>query len=471
MPGPAGASASIDRASFRDPSGFVFRRGDKILRQVNDCFRADYDALMETGLYEELVESGLLVRHREAAAEEALSASAYKVLEPEKVGFLSFPYEWCFSQLKDAALATLECQRLALAHEMVLKDASAYNIQFVHGRPQMIDTLSFERYQPETPWIAYRQFCQHFLAPLALASYVDIRLLALSARYIDGIPLDLASGMLPARSRLRLGILIHLHLHAKSQRKYADATASGPRTARALRPVSRQQLLGIVDNLKSTIVKLDWRPAGTEWADYTGTTHYTETDRRAKQRLVEDYLKRSGALTVLDLGANTGVYSRVAARLGCRAISCDGDPAAVEKNYLEVKGSGGGDVLPLLIDLASPSPSLGWASQERPSWIERSSVDAVMALALVHHLAIGNNVPLARVAEFLRSLAPVAIVEWVPKGDARVQQLLAAREDIFPDYTREGFEAAFAEFFAIEARDGLGDTDRSIYLLRTPGRG
>ena len=455
-----------DPASFRDPSGFVFHHEGRILRQVNLAYREEFDAFIESGLYPALVAAQLLVPHEEVSLSEAVSDDAYKVIEPRKVRFISFPYEWCFSQLKDAALATLECQRLALEHDMVLKDASAYNIQFVDGLPQMIDTLSFERRQEGSPWIAYCQFCQHFLAPLALASYVDIRLPSLSGRYIDGVPLDLASRLLPARSRLRLGILIHLHLHATSQKKYADTPQRKERPKRAGRPVTKQQLLGIVDNLKSTIKKLSWRPAGTEWGDYTGTTHYSESDRRDKERLVEEYLKRAGTESVLDLGANTGIYSRVAARLGCHTLSCDGDPAAVEKNYRTVVANREKNILPLLIDLTNPSPALGWASRERPAWAERSRVDAVMALALIHHLAIGNNVPLGQIAEYFRSLAPTLIVEWVPKQDDRVQQLLSSREDIFPDYNREGFEQAFGRFFSLEAQEALGNTERSLYLMR-----
>lgn len=460
----------IDPASFRDPSGFVFHRDGRLLRQVNQSYRSDFDSLIASGLYESLVASRLLVPHEEVSLADAVSESAYKVLEPKRVAFLSYPYEWCFSQLKDASLATLECQRQALEHDMVLKDASAYNIQFVDGRPQMIDTLSFEQYVEGSPWIAYRQFCQHFLAPLALASYVDVRLLALAGRYIDGIPLDLASNLLPFRSRLRLGLFIHLHLHAKSQKKYAqsseDASDRPANVGKAQRPIKKQQLLGIVDNLKATVEKLDWRPAGTEWAEYTETTHYSSSDTSAKERLVEGYLKRCGARSVLDLGANTGLYSRVAARLGCRVISCDGDPAAVEKNYRHSVTHGEPDIFPLLIDLASPSPALGWASRERSSWIERAPVDAVMALALVHHLAIGNNVPLALVAKLFSELAPVLIVEWVPKQDGRVQQLLAARQDIFSEYHREGFERAFGKYFSIEAAEPVGETDRTLYLMR-----
>ncbi len=207
---------NILRSSFRDPCGFLFYEGSRLLRQVNACCQKDYDHLMSSGLYNALVEKRLLIPHKEIAGHNGLTASAYKVIEPEKVGVITYAYEWCFSQLKDAAVATLEIQKTALQHGMTLKDASAYNIQFHQGRPVFIDTLSFEIYQEGKPWEAYKQFCQHFLAPLALMSYTDIRLNQLLKLYLDGVPLDLASRLLPFKTRLSFSTLMHLHLHAKT---------------------------------------------------------------------------------------------------------------------------------------------------------------------------------------------------------------------------------------------------------------
>ena len=205
-----------DRASFRDPSGFVFRRGGVLYRQVNPPYREDYDHLMSSGLYEALASDGLLVAHVERPSVPPHEPGAYRILQPDPVPFLSYPYEWCFGALKAAALLTLEIQRRALAHEMVLKDASAYNVQFMGSRPLFIDTLSFARYQPGRPWVAYRQFCEHFLAPLLLISRVDPRLGRMQAVHLDGIPLDLASRLLPGRTWLRLSPLLHVHLHARA---------------------------------------------------------------------------------------------------------------------------------------------------------------------------------------------------------------------------------------------------------------
>lgn len=208
--------------SFRDPSGFVFRQDGIIYRHVNIVYKENYDYLITSGLYQDLTGRGLLIPHDEVDIDYAKSESAYKTLRPKLVEFISYPYEWCFSQLKDAALTTLQIQKRSLEYGMTLKDASAYNIQFMAGKPTLIDTLSFEKYHEGEPWVAYKQFCQHFLAPLALMSYRDIRLNQLFRIYIDGVPLDLASSLLPLRTRFNPPLLFHIHLHAVSQKHYAD---------------------------------------------------------------------------------------------------------------------------------------------------------------------------------------------------------------------------------------------------------
>jgi len=218
-------------ASFRDPSGFLFTRQGVLYRQVNQAYQPHYDKLLNSGLYDKLVKAGLLIPHEEVGVEPAEPSLAYKVLRPERVDFISYPYEWSFSQLQDAALATMAIQKLALDAGMVLKDSSAYNIQFYRGRPVLIDTLSFEAYREGEPWVAYRQFCQHFLAPLSLMAYTDVRLNQLLRIYIDGVPLDLAVRLLPGRTRFDLGLATHIHLHAVAQQRYADKAVPVGQTA------------------------------------------------------------------------------------------------------------------------------------------------------------------------------------------------------------------------------------------------
>jgi ribosomal protein L11 methylase PrmA len=446
-------------SSFRDPSGFLFRRDGRLFRQVNESYRADYKQLMESGLYRDLSEAGLLIPHEETS-EPQMSGGSSLVIQPEVIPFISYAYEWSFSQLQDAALATLSIEKKALEHGMSLKDASAYNIQFRGCRPVLIDTLSFERFREGEPWVAYRQFCQHFLAPLALMSHADVRLSQLLRVNIDGIPLDLASHLLPSKTRLALGLATHVHLHAQAQRKYADK-----QTKPTGRKLSRMSFLGLIDNLESTTKKLAWKPAGTEWADYYSATNYTDESLEHKAQVVAGFLERTNPKTVWDLGANTGRFSRIAADRGIPTVAFDVDPAAVELNYLECRKRGERNLLPLLSDLTNPSPAIGWQNRERQSLIERGPCDAAMALALIHHLAIGNNLPFDRIVDFITGTCRTLIIEFVPKSDSQVQRLLATREDIFPGYSQAGFEQAFSSRFAILASSPVKDSDRTIYLM------
>ncbi len=448
-------------ASFRDPSGFLFQRDGVLYRQINQSYADDYRLLNESGLYDRLVEKGLLIPHAEVEQAPARPEGAHRVIRPEPVAFISYPYEWSFSQLKDAALATLRIQRMALKRGLTLKDASAYNIQFHQGRPLLIDTLSFTAYQEGAPWVAYRQFCQHFLAPLALMARRDVRLAGLLRNHIDGIPLDLAAGLLPWRSRLNPGLLMHLHAHAASQKKHEDAQKS----ARSTR-VSANALRGILDSLRGVIRKLEWKPAGTEWGAYYSDTNYSDGALASKRALVGEFLDRTDARTVWDLGANNGFFSRVASERGLPTLAFDIDPVAVENNWREVKEKGEQHILPLLMDLTNPSPDLGWDHAERTSFLGRANADAVFALALIHHLAISNNVPLPLLSRFFARAGRWLVIEFVPKSDSQVKRLLATREDVFPDYTREGFEAAFgADFETVESQPVEG-SERTLYLLR-----
>lgn len=455
-------TTALHPGSFRDPSGFIFMRDGVLYRQVNACYADDYRLLMESGLYRALTDEGLLIAHREASRELALTGDAVTVICPERVPFISYPFEWCFSQLRDAALLTLRIQQRALAHGMSLKDATAYNIQFHAGKPVFIDTLSFERAQAGAPWVAYRQFCQHFLAPLALMAHTDIRLNQLLRIHLDGVPLDMAATLLPFRTRFNGGLLLHVHLHAKFQQKYADTRAGAPQVRRESVQVAQE---GILDSLAGTIRGLTWEPAGTEWGDYYTDTNYSAAAFAHKEALVQAYIERIGPRQMWDLGANDGHFSQLAAAQGIPTVAFDVDPAAVEKCYRDVRRRGDTAMLPLLQDLTNPSPAIGWDLAERDSLASRGPADLVMALALIHHLAISNNVPLAAIAKFLHGLGRALIIEFVPKHDSQVQRLLATREDIFPHYTQEEFEHQFAAYFTLTEHARVGDSARTLYLM------
>jgi ribosomal protein L11 methylase PrmA len=448
-------------SSFRDPSGFLFTHDGRLYRQVNRVYADDFRLLNDSGLCKTLTEKGLLVPHREAPLALARTADAIAVLEPGPIPFISYPYEWCFTQLKDAALATLRIQSLALERGMVLKDASAYNVQFHQARPVFIDTLSFAAYREGEPWVAYRQFCQHFLAPLALMARCDVRLGALLREHIDGVPLDLAARLLPWRTRLQPALLMHIHAHAASQKKHADRGGS----ARAVN-VSRRAMEGLVDNLRQAVQRLHWRAGATEWGDYYSDTNYSDAALEHKKTLVAAFLDGTDEGIVWDLGANNGLFSRLAVERGRLVIAADVDPVAVELNWQACRQGQQPLMLPLLADLSNPSPALGWAHAERMSLLQRGPADTVMALALVHHLAISNNVPLPVLASFFAAAGRHLIVEFVPKADSQVQRLLATRADIFPDYHLEGFRAAFGEHFAIVKEAPIADTERTLLLMR-----
>lgn len=461
-----------DPGSYRDPSGFVYRRNGQLLRQVNASFAADWDALVASGFLTDLVERGLLVPFRTVdTALAADPARVHAVIAPEPIDLISYPYEWTFGELQDAALRTLEIQQVAQAAGFTLKDASAFNIQFLRGKPVLIDTLSFEVAKPDAPWIAYRQFCQHFLAPLALMAYRDVRCGILLRDYIDGLPLDLASRLLPARTRLRFGLATHLHLHARAERRFdhrrdlsSDGTATP--TRRAAPKMSDVRRNALIASLRSAVGKLHWEPGGTEWADYAGQTSYAESAAAAKERVVGAMLSASSGERVWDLGANTGQFSRLAADLGKQVTAFDLDPGAAELHYRAIKRAGIEAILPLVADVASPSPGLGWAGTERRSLLDRANPDVILALALVHHVAIGRNVPLAAISDWFGQLAPEAIVEFVPKGDPMVDFLLSSREDVFPDYTLAGFRAAVEPTWETVSEAPLEGSSRVLFHLR-----
>jgi hypothetical protein len=449
-------------SSFRDPSGFVYEEDGILYRHVVASYGAAYERLMASGLYSELTAEGLLIPHEEIAID---PVSGARTLRPERLPFIAHPYEWCFGQGKDAALATLTIMRRALEKGMVLKDASAFNIAFRAGRPLLFDTLSFDLYQEGQSWIAYRQFCEMFLAPLAVMAHTDVRLGGLLRVHLDGIPLDMASRLLPYKTRLHPGLAMHLHLHAKAQQRGGPSSASSNTNASG--GMSKTALLGLIENLSSTVSALQWNPGGSVWADYYDDTNYTASASDQKARIVAQMLKAIPSPNLAwDLGANDGRFSRLAAERGAFTVAWDFDLSAVENGWRSVKARQDENLLPLFQDLTNPSPDTGWELTERTSLLARGPADVTLALALVHHLAIGKNVPLPRVARFFAATGRNLIVEFVPKSDSQVQRMLAYREDIFPNYTEEAFAAALRDEFTIEESVPIPETQRTLYRCR-----
>lgn len=455
------ANISSIPGSFRDPSGFVFYSGETLLRSVNRCYADQYDHLMKSGLYDEAVQQRLLIPHREVPPKPVCPPETYRLLQPTIIPFISYPYEWCFSQLKDAALTVIHLQQLAMEYGMTLKDAPAYNIQFLKGRPVWIDTLSFEKYNRLSPWAAYQQFCQHFLAPLSLMAWSDFRLIHLMKSNIDGIPLSLASSLLPTRTWLNSGILFHVHLHARSQRK--NTTIDDKVRSRT---ISQNQILGLLDHLEATIQHLSLKKPESIWVDYYNDNNYTRESEKEKERLVLEYLLSLEPGVLWDFGGNIGNFSHMAASNGFECILFDNDHGCIERCYTEIKKSGEEHILPLYMDLSNPSPGIGWRNEERTALLKRPKPDTILALALIHHLAIGNSVPLKELARFFGEMCDNLIIEFVPKSDDQVQRLLLVRQDIFSEYTKETFEREFSRYFVIKRRDTIKNSERILYLMR-----
>lgn len=449
---------TTDPGSFRDPAGVVFMEGGEVFRQINKSYQRQYDKLISSGLYDALVKDGLLVPHE--ATDKPLPYGAYLIIRPQKVPFISYAYEWCFGQMRDAALTTLKIHRKAIDYGMMLKDASAFNIQFMSGRPLMIDTLSFEMYREGSPWVAYGQFCRHFLAPLYLMSYVDVRLSQLLRCYIDGIPLDLTSRLLGSKGGV--SALQHIKWHAKASTKNADAAKTNIKQM----DISKFAHTAMIDSLIRIVEKLEIKGLVTEWGEYYKKNNYTDNASENKKAAVSRYLEAAKPLTVWDFGANDGTYSRIALEQGAQTVAFDIDPVAVERNYTNTKRSGG-QMLPLLFDLTNPTPSIGFANRERQKIDERQHPDCILALALIHHLAISNNLPLDNIAEWLSEICEHLIIEFVPKEDSQAKILLATRDDVFPNYTKQGFEQAFSRYFNIIEQNDIEETYRTLYLMET----
>lgn len=446
-------------SSYRDPSGFLFHHQGQLFRQVNKVFREDFGQFISGGLYQSLTSKGLLIRHETIDQNLTGSEDWMVTLRPETVPLISYPYEWCFDMWKDAALTTLEAAEEAMGHGMMLKDASAYNVQWHLGRMRFIDTLSFERYREDSPWIAYRQFCEHFLAPLALMNYTRLPLSPLFLAYPDGLPLGMAAKLLPYRSKWNLNAYLHLHLHARVS---AGTTASRqPATGN----FSRQKLKNIFRSLGEMVRSFSLKGRTGVWSDYYDEAAQRDDYLSRKKEIIEGWLKGGNYSSAIDVGANEGEFSLLAARLNMHTVSCDLDHYSVNNLYNKIKEQGVANLHPLVMDLSHPSPAIGVNNVERSSFTSRVNADVVLALALVHHLAIGRNIPFQSIAELFRSLGRDLIIEYIPKEDEKIKLMLAQKQDIYSWYSREAFLETFAKYFRVIDEQPVGTSGRILFRM------
>ena len=448
--------------SFRDPAGFVYKREGEVFRCIKNSYKNNYELFINSGLYNHLTKNMLLIKHEEIESEKSTLPNVFLSIRPSQIPFISYPYEWSFSQLKDAALLTLNIQNIALEYDMSLKDASAYNVQFNDGKPIFIDTLSFEKYKTSQPWVAYQQFCEHFLAPLVLMSRVDMRLNKLLCTNIDGIPIEIASKLLPITTYFKFGLLAHVHSLAFVKKRYSNPKINSGK----IKSISKESQQRILQSLKNTILNIQSPPLDTEWGRYyEENNNYKNQSMSTKERFIVNCLDLTNPQMVWDFGANSGRFSRIASSRGIKTIAFDVDYSCVESSYKKCKELNDRNLLPLLFDMVNPSPAIGWDNSERDSLSGRGKPELVFALALIHHLAISNNLPLERIAQYLAKYSPKLIIEFVPKNDSMVQQLLTTREDIFPDYTLENFLEIFKKYFSIIKHEKINGSYRHLYLM------
>ncbi|BCL17105.1 class I SAM-dependent methyltransferase [Micromonospora sagamiensis] len=453
--------------SFRDPANQVFHRDGDVLRGLDEQAARDYRALADTEFFRALLAAGKVCGT--APVEPVPGTPWTVVLRHERIPFVSHPYEWSFGMLRDAALLHLEILRTALTHGFTLKDGSAYNVQWRGVAPVFIDVGSFEPAREGEPWAGYRQFCQTLLYPLLLQAHLGVDFQPWLRSRVDGIEADQLRPLFKGVRRLLPGVPTHVHLHGAMQRRHATATTTDVRDQLRAAGYSRDLALATVRGIERLVGRLDRRPPESHWADYQRTCGYSAEDRAGKERFVETALAAGPRpRLVLDLGANDGRYALVAARHTDQVVAVEEDPAVVDRLYRRLRAERERRILPLVMDLADPSPGGGWRGVERASFTARATADAVLALAVVHHLAIGRNVPLPEVVDALVGLTRPGgriVVEFVHPRDPMARRLLANKPvGLFPDYRPEVFERLLGARCRIARRLDLPSGTRTLYL-------
>jgi ribosomal protein L11 methylase PrmA len=457
-------SAALEPGSFRDPDSRVVGADGRILRLLSERGLAEWRAFAASPLFVELVREGKLVGTREVDDVELPGAAG--VLEHDVVPFVSYPYEWSFGMLRDAALLQLELVRRSVEAGLMLKDSSPYNVQFRGARPVFVDVGSFEPLREGEPWAGYRQFCMLFLYPLLLEAWKGVPFQPWLRGSIDGImPQELRS-LLSARDRFRRGALTHVVLHARLERSYEERDTDLKRELKAA-GFRKELILANVKKLEKLVAGLTRRGGDSAWSGYGPTTTYSDEDAERKARFVAEAVAAERPRVVWDLGSNDGRHARIAAETAEQVVAVDADEVVVDRLYEALKGEGAGTILPLTMNLADPSPGLGWRGLERRSLPDRGTPDLALCLALVHHLSIGGNVPIAEVVEWLRSLGASVVVEFPTPHDPMVARLLRRkREHDHPDYRRDWFERCLEERFDMTRTEELASATRVLYLAR-----
>lgn len=460
----------MDAGSFRDRDARIYQAEGRIFRGLSARALAAFRSLSQTRFYAKFIEQGKLVESREVSIDEVPLPRATRdqwtaFLEHSRIPVISYPYEWTFGMLKDAAAVQLELVEAALMEGMTLKDATPYNVQFVSGSPIFIDIASFEPLAEGAPWAGYRQFCEMFLFPLMVQAYKGLDFQPFLRSRIDGVPVQSAARILGAGAGYRRGVLSHVWLQSSLERRYARNTGD-VRSALKSAGFNRELILANVRKLRRLVGRLNWRVSESEWANYEQFHNYSEEDHKEKAAFVDECLNSTKPRVVWDLGCNTGRFSKIAALHAEQVVAMDFDHFAVERLYREIRQNGVKRILPLVQNVADPSPNWGWRLEERRALAERSRPELILCLALIHHIVISANIPLKEFVDWLASLGPNLVIEYVSREDEKVQTLLRNKADRYQDYSSESLESAVASRCEIRSKKVLGSGNRTLYWAR-----
>jgi ribosomal protein L11 methylase PrmA len=467
------SSAVQVSGSFRDPAGKVFRSGKRIFRTVASCAADDYEYVRDLGLIDQLAREGLIVGASETDRtvlgldDEGSELDARYILEHPAIPFITFPYEWPFSALKAAAKLHLDLHIRLLDHDVTLSDSSAYNVQFIGAKPTFIDTLSLRRYRDGEYWLGHNQFSEQFINPLLLRAEVGLPHNAWYRGNMEGIANTELARILPFRSKFSWRIASQVLLPAVIQRR---AIKSHGRTLTSMpeRRLAKSAFRAMLMQLLRWVEKLEPADIGrTVWQDYTETHTYNDPEERAKRRFVADFVSSARPSLLFDFGCNTGAYSELSLEAGAGSVvGFDADQGALEAAFARAEAKEL-SFLPLYLDAANPSPAQGWRQAERAGLADRAPADSLLALAFIHHLAIGRNIPLDQLTTWLLALAPAGVIEFVPKNDPTVQRMLALRDDIFGDYNVDHFASLLSQRATIKKREMVSASGRELFWYQT----
>jgi hypothetical protein len=455
----------FEPGSFRDPESRIFYAGGDVYRALSADGLSDFEAVQASGL----LDDGRVVSTERvedvSALKDLLVHEPAAVLRHERIPFVSYPYEWTFSMLKDAALLQLDLLLEALDHDLVLKDSTPYNVQFKGARPVFVDVGSFERLREGEPWVGYRQFCMLYLYPLLLQSAKGVPFRPWLRGAIDGITPPQMRDLMSFRDRFRRGVFTNVFLHARLEARYADRPDQVKQEVK--RVFKKELFVANVRKMRKLVERLGWDPPQGVWTAYGERNTYTDDDARRKDDFVREVAGSRDWGLVWDIGANNGRYSRIAAEGARTVLAVDADEGPVELLYRDLRAEGDEQILTLTMNLADPSPGLGWRGLERRALAERGNPDLVLALALIHHVAISANVPVREFIDWLASLGSALVIEFPTREDPMVKKLLAPkREGLHPDYELSFFERCLAEAFEVERSERLESGTCVLYHAR-----